>query len=147
MKQFEIGKYYFSCLGNGENKETLLFYIIGHSPKMVRFRQYPKSRINRAKLYIDEKGHEYFYPWDTYPKAPVVRSYNILPILTKENAKTATVVIHPEHGMYAFNYNDQPLSEKGRFASSIGRGPGSRILSEDEFHLWQVYGSREGVQA
>jgi hypothetical protein len=63
-------------------------------------------------------------------------------VLTKENAPRVAVIKNienPDWGTFCFNYRSQPLAEHGKFTHSCGSGFNSRILDEDEFHLWEVF--------
>jgi len=60
--------------------------------------------------------------------------------LTKENAHRASTIINkknPEWGTKRFNFNSQGLHD-GERASSFGMGSNSAILSECEYHFWEV---------
>lgn len=61
-------------------------------------------------------------------------------ILTKRNAhRVGSVrnIENPEWGEWPFKYQEQKLSND-RYADVIGVGPHSKVLSEDEYHLWEV---------
>jgi hypothetical protein len=66
-------------------------------------------------------------------------------VLTKENAKYAAVVRsidHPEWGTFRFRYQAEPLND-GKYLDIIGSGCDSRILFDDEYHLWEVVKFKE----
>jgi hypothetical protein len=65
--------------------------------------------------------------------------------LTKENANRALSIrniLNPEWGSKRFNYKIQPLND-GTYLSSVGSGCNSTILSEHEFHFWEVISWKE----
>ena len=60
--------------------------------------------------------------------------------LTKEIASTVSTVEHkdfPEWGTKKFNHNSE-VGINGERYSTIGSGVNSKVICEEDFHLWKV---------